>query len=494
MPAFDLHRTEKTDEIAGIRQEPIFRPVVVVVDEDVHDPCTGGDGRDFVGDLFFGIREIGFREFVPIKGALCLGRRESRSCVKQEIDRPFVIARSRRATTAGGTAGVVIAASECSFEIDLLDHLAACGRRIACVSARTIGIFETSNTVSSKLLTALSCGRSGAMGVVKTSDTEVECRVAMGIERIFFAILVGGATRTTARHPLALSASTTARALAFGSVGAGTIELIAFFARTLAGPPLWKSSSIRNASALSFDPDRTDAKSFFRITELTRGSIALAKPPCEVLLANANTCSRIRASAVFDISLGAALVVDHAALLASPPFCVFASLYALFEIRALTAFGVIFTAATDLTITRGISLAIGITGLAAHPACCAITAFFGVGRAAWASANAPLIVADAGLLSFACGAAVALTGLAERASVGLRFALTSAPSETIGVAGLGACFAIGASACLGLCSRTDGRLGSTFVASDQGDPQEKRKETESANQLPETTKKKPSNA
>lgn len=280
LSAFDLHRAEEAHEIAGIRQEPIFRPVVVVVDKDVHDPRTGGDGRDFVGDLFFGIREIGFREFVPIKGALCLGRWESRSCVKQEIDRSFVIARSCRSTTAGSTAGVVIAAAECSFEIDLLDHLTACSRRIAGVSARAIGIFETSNTVSSKLLTALSCGRSRTMRVIKTSDTQVECRVAMGIERIFFAILVGGTTRTATRHPLALSARTAARALAFGSVGAGAIELITFFARTLTGPPLWKSSSIRNASALSFDPDRTDAKSFFRIAELTRGSIALAKPPC----------------------------------------------------------------------------------------------------------------------------------------------------------------------------------------------------------------------
>ena len=167
-------------------------------------------------------------------------------------------------------------------------------------------------------------------------------------------------------------------------------------------------------------------------------------------MAHANTCSRIGASAVFDISLGAALVVDHAALLANAPFRVFTSLYALFEICALTAFGVVFTTPTDRTITRGISLAIGITGLAAHPTRCTITAFFGVGRTARASTNAPLVVADTGLLPFACGATVALTGLTERARVGLRFALTSAPSETIGVAGLHTRLAVSASTCLGL--------------------------------------------
>lgn len=102
----------------------------------------------------------------------------------------------------------------------------------------------------------------------------------MRIQRVILAVGSGGTTRTTTSHPFALSAHALASTLAFGSVGAVTIELVPFFAGTLTRSPLRKSPCIRNTSALSFDADGTDTQPFFGVSDLAGRIVALTKPPC----------------------------------------------------------------------------------------------------------------------------------------------------------------------------------------------------------------------
>lgn len=208
-------------------------------------------------------------------------------------------------------------------------------------------------------------------------------------------------------------------------------------------------------------------------------------------MANTHTRSGVGTSAILDIALGTAFVVDHTALLTSAPLSVFAGLYAIFEVRTLATFGVIFAASANLTIASGIALAIGVTGLASYATGRTIAALFGVGCAAWTGTNAPLVVADAGLLSLATDTTITFAGLTERTNDGLNVTFANAPSQTIGVTGLGSRFCVCTSACLSLCGCADRCLGRTFVASHKPCPQEKTKKAEITKGSPRTRRKNP---
>ena len=124
MTAFDLDIIDEADEIAGVGEVAIHRPIVIVIEEDIDDPHTGGDIVEFVGKCCGMGGEVSFGEFANEGGFLALWWREGGAAVEEEVDGAFGIARGRIACATSGVACAIFTASDGALDGAFLNDLA----------------------------------------------------------------------------------------------------------------------------------------------------------------------------------------------------------------------------------------------------------------------------------------------------------------------------------------------------------------------------------
>ena len=143
---FDFHTLAHSNEVTRIRHVLSGAPIVVVIEENKHQPVSCWYVFNFVRQGFPGVGEVGFVDLVDQERLLAVTRREVFAREEQEVDGSLVITAFDVTGASSGTRCTFFAARERARQCTFAVFVAGLREGVTGGSACTIGVFETSHT------------------------------------------------------------------------------------------------------------------------------------------------------------------------------------------------------------------------------------------------------------------------------------------------------------------------------------------------------------